>query len=297
MSKTQTCIIDNWSLEHAGHLLDHPIDYRELDLASFIRNLGGLSNYINALLLYEQPSFMLNGFEKDWKRFKWFDQNTSAFMQGLPLDDIDWQSKASYSDKGIANYLLSSRYYQADLFVTPERSEVASKTEHPKLDTTFRDLLDLIERRTAEESSSNFSKNIRVGVKTNFALPSLTHYVFSEASNANDLFKVIMQLKADGKIRGIIDQIETISSTTKGSSKLQQQIEYMLNKAFGKPASNSSWSLGVSAYWLSISKTIDLNFFNRKEYMVFLRHLVSCRTEAYGLKKHIERIFQRQIEL
>jgi hypothetical protein len=36
----------------------------------------------------------MNGFEKDWKRFNWFDTNTSAFINGIQLDEltINWES-------------------------------------------------------------------------------------------------------------------------------------------------------------------------------------------------------------
>jgi hypothetical protein len=36
---------------------------------------------------------------------------------------IDWESSASYADRGIRNYLSTSEYVESDLIVAPERTD------------------------------------------------------------------------------------------------------------------------------------------------------------------------------
>lgn len=125
MNKTERCVIDNWSLEHAAILLDVNSDITAQKVVSFEKNLGGLSNFIHSLLLYKDRYFILNGFEKDWKKFSWFEARIKSAINGITLDElgIDWESSASYADKGIRNYLLTSKYFESDLIVAPERSD------------------------------------------------------------------------------------------------------------------------------------------------------------------------------
>ena len=129
------CIIDNWSLEHAGFLLDNSSDVSLPNDHSFLNNLGGLSNYINALLLYEEPGYLKNGFENQWTRFKWFEQNTNLFLNQLDpsISKIDWNSRVSYSDNGIENYLITSELFESDLFISPERSSKIIHQKEPKI--------------------------------------------------------------------------------------------------------------------------------------------------------------------
>lgn len=49
----QKCIIDNWSLEHASILVNSDLELRfgKQNPESY---LGGLSNFIDAVLLYEE---------------------------------------------------------------------------------------------------------------------------------------------------------------------------------------------------------------------------------------------------
>ncbi len=297
MSNPKKCIIDNWSLEHAGVLLESSSDLGQSNNDLLIKNLGGLSNFINAILLYEDSFFPINGFEKDWKRFNWFDTNTSAFIQGVQLDEliINWISPASYEDKGVGNYLLTSRYFESDLLICPERSEeITIQTERP--DSAFVETLKEIDKKILHQGNNSTFSNIKAGIDRNFQFPSLTQYVLSEASRREDLLTVIMQLKADGKIRRIIDEIEEKTSTTKGAGKFENDIEQLVKKAFGRKIdSDNSWSLSVSALFLSVSKPINLDFFRRKEYLVFLKDLITCRSEAYRIEKDFQRIFKKKL--
>lgn len=263
-----------------------------------MNNLGGLSNFINALLLYKDSHFIINGFEKDWKRFEWFGKNASAYITGIELDEltINWNSPSAYEKKGIRNYLFTSKYFDSDLLVCPERSD-ETEINNLTVDSSFTETLKLIDKKINHEIDAlNFS-NVKIGVSKNFQFPSLLQYILSQASGRHDLLTVIMQLKSDGRIEKIINEIEEITSTTEGAGKIEDDITRLVKKAFGKGnAENNNWALGVTVSFISISKEIDPNFFRRKEHMVFLKNLIACRTEAFKIDKDFQRVFNRKLK-
>lgn len=298
MSKTEKCVIDNWSLEHAAILLDINSDITAQKEISYENNLGGLSNFIQSLLLYKDRYFILNGFEKDWRKFSWFESRIKSTINGISLDEmgIDWESQASYADKGIRNYLSTSEYFESDLIVAPERADSILSLDLPSLlGKPFLELLQGIDGKIIQERDKVLFTNLKVGLHNNFIVPSLTQYVLTEATNKDDLLQVILQLKESKKIENIARKISEISSSVKESSKLQREIDSIIKREFGNQPNGNEWSIGVSAMFLSIGKNLDLSFFDRREHILFLKNLIKCRAEAHRLKKDFERIFKQKL--
>lgn len=298
MSKTEKCVIDNWSLEHAAILLDINSDITAQKEISYENNLGGLSNFIQSLLLYKDRYFILNGFEKDWRKFSWFESRIKSTINGISLDEmgIDWESSASYADKGIRNYLSTSEYFESDLIVAPERADSILSLDLPSLlGKPFLELLQGIDGKIIQERDKVLFTNLKVGLHNNFIVPSLTQYVLAEATNRDDLLQVILQLRESKKIENIARKISEISSSVKESSKLQREIDSIIKKEFGNQPNGNEWSIGVSAMFLSIGKNLDLSFFDRREHILFLKNLIKCRAEAHRLKKDFERIFKKKL--
>lgn len=295
MDQERKSLVDNWSLERAGMVLDNNSDYFSLNNEMFTNCLGGLSNYINALLMYDKTSFLENGFESSWQRFPWFKQNTELYIDSIIPTDLDilWKSPESYEDHGISNYLFSSQYYQSDLFISTERSNKILKDPPPKVDDNFCTVLKKIDEKIDTEKDSTWFNDVQIGVKNNFQLPSLTHYVLSQASNQQDLLRVILELKEDGRIKSIRDKISDITTNTKKSFRFQKEIDAIIKNAFGESPKNTSWSIKLSILFLTITKNFNFNFFNRKEHLIFLKNLIATRTEVSGLQNHINRIFKR----
>lgn len=294
------CIIDNWSLEHAGILLNNSTDILMPDDNTFQNSLGGLSNYINALLLYEAPGFLKNGFENHWTRFEWFEQNTSLFLNPInpSIANIDWNNAASYSDNGISNYLITSELFDTDLFISPERSIKIIEGKVPRVDDNLITTLKKVDDLILNKKDESWYKDVRIGIENNFQFPSLTQYVFSQASSKEDLLTVIMQLKSDGKITRIKEKINEINSDTKTSMKFQKEIEHIISDSFGfKNDKEKSWSISISVLFLSLSKSFGLNFFKRKEHLVFLKNIAGLRAENHHLYNDIERLFNRKIKM
>lgn len=299
MTEQRKSLIDNWSLEHAGILLNGDTDIAKMPQDSFIKSLGGLSNYINATLLYDQTNYLSNGFEKEWTRFEWFTKNTLGYVEGLSSQslDIDWESAESYSDQGISNYLKSSDSLGLDLFVSPERSTILKGKVPRQSQSTLDTLLSNIDENILKEAETLWFHDTQFGIIDNFNFPSLTQYVFSETSKADELLSVLLQLKHDGKIIRIVNELNEISQNTKRAGKLQKEFESKIKRAFGdKSKSDTSFTLKISAWFFSLNKTVNLNYFNRKEHFMFLNDIISCRTESGHLRKSIERIFGKKLE-
>lgn len=298
INNCQKSLIDNWSLELAGLLLDGSNDLFSVSNETFVECLGGLSNYINALLLYDETSFLENGFEKEWTRFNWFEKNTKIFVNPINPKSlmIDWNSEQSYSDKGIKNYLVSSEQLRLDLFISPNRASEIIKNSAPRIEQEFNTLLEKIDDRIQTEKESLWFDNLKIGIDKNFQLPSLTHYVLSQASNSDDLLTVIMQLKESGRIIDTCEKIKSIIADTKTGAKFQKDIESLIKEAFGeKNKSDRPWSIKLTILFLTLTRSFNFNFFNKEKHLLFLKDVIACRSEAYGLSNDIKRIFKRKL--
>lgn len=298
MNNIRKSLIDNWSLEHAGILLENREIHKSLNEQQFITSMGGLSNYINSMLLYDETIFLANGFEADWQKFKWFQQNALLFLTSTNPNilKIDWNSEASYSDNGIKNYLVSANEYKTDLFVSPERADKIIAERKSYIISPLEKTLEVIDEKIKKEKDFLWYNNLQIGIEHNFIFPSITHYVLSEATSSEDLLTVIIQLKDSGKIKSLRNKIEEITSNTKTASKFQKDVESMIKKQFGESSkSDKPWSIKIPILFLTFTKSFNFDFFKRKQYLLFLKDIITCRTEANGLSKDVERIFGKKI--
>lgn len=293
----QKSLIDNWSLEQAGILLDNDSNFSSLPDEDFISSLGGLSNYINSILLYDETNFLANGFESDWTRFAWFEQNTKLIVQPINPDslNIDWNSSDSYSDIGIKNYLISSKHFNTDLFVSSERAEKINNGLS-RIGNSLNQTLLKIDEKIKSQKESLWFESSRIGIDRNFHFPSLTHYVLSQATHSEDLLTVIMQLKESGKMKSIRDKTDEITLNTKELSRFQKDVERLIKENFDEsPKTDKPWSIKVPVLFLTLTKSFNINFFKRKEHLLFLKDIIASRVEAQGLDKDIKRIFGRTL--
>jgi hypothetical protein len=298
MANQTKCIIDNWSLQHAGTLLNETEDYFILSDEKYVNVLGGLSNFINCILLYDNSSYPANGYESSWAKFSSFEKIATQYI--TPADtsilNLDWDSSISFADSGLKNYLLTSNYFKSDLFIAPDRTEKMFLQESLQLDDNFIKTLKKIDNLINEQKSDLWYVDAKISMQDNFILPSLTQYVFSESMNLDDLVTVIKQLKRENKVEKIRAEINEISSDPKRALKFQKDVENLVKSSFGlKQPSNSSWSIRLPIFFLSVAKNINLNFFNRNTPVLFLKNIANCRTESHGLSKHVERLFKRKI--
>lgn len=298
MTEMRKSLIDNWSLEHAGILVGRDTDTSTIAKEQFIQNIGGLSNYIHALLFYDETNYLANGFEKDWTRFHWFNKNTKMHVNALSAQslEIDWDSEESYTDKGISNYLKSSNNLGLDLFVSPERATMLKERILKRPANKLESVIGKIDEEILVEANSLWFKDTQLGIIENFKFPSLTQYVLSQASSVDDLLNVIVEIKESRRIKVVTDELSEISRNTKATAKFQKEVENKIKLAFGdKSKSDTSLTLKINAWFFSLNKTINFGFFSRKEHLLFLKDIIACRTESANLRNSISRIFKQSI--
>jgi hypothetical protein len=300
MTISDKCIIDNWSLEQTACLFETDSLETFPSEELFINSLGGLSNFINAMLLYDDTKFIANGFQTGWYRYDWFKKNATLHIKPYIPDDfyLDWNNHIASNSLGTNHYLLTSKYLEADLFISPDRAKRILEQKMPLIDNTFIDILTKIDKNIQAEKNSIWSDKVKVGIDQNFILPSLTQFVFSQASSLDELLTIIMQLKGSNEIAKLKTQIQSLTESTKDFTKFQNEIENIIKDCFGKPnKSEKPWALKISVLFLTLTKSFNLDFIKRQQYSTFLKDVITCRSEAFRLKNDIDRIFKRKINL
>lgn len=131
MYSSKRCIVDNWSLEQAGSLLNGDFEQYTFTDELFIESLGGLSNYINAILLYDEAKFIANGFQTNWYRFSWFLKNTRLYFEPfLPTGNlVDWNSHISLPDLGAITKTFSLGIPNRKSYFTFLKDVIACRAE------------------------------------------------------------------------------------------------------------------------------------------------------------------------
>jgi hypothetical protein len=298
MINSNKSIIDNWSIEQAAGLMYYDIDFYEKNSHDFFSNIGGLSNFINSMLLYKQPHFLLTGNEFTWKRFTKFATLIDKHITPIePLEkNYEFHTYLTNFDKGANYYLSIAKYYDAELFLCSDRSTSIIKSGVQENNNELINIFNRIDKIIYDKTELLDSSRIRFGIQDNFILPSLTHYVLSETSSQNDLLDVILELKRSNKILKINEQITELYSSVKSYTKFQKELNNILKKEFNEDyKSENNLNIGIKALFFSISKNFDFDFINNKTYITYLKDIVSCRTETYGLKKHVDRVFKTNI--
>lgn len=303
MIASKKSLVDNWSLEQAAGLLNNDIN-RFLSFGYDLFPLfGGLSNFINGMLLYEETTFLKNGNQSAWQRFSGFHNKISPFL--TPAEAIEnsnsFNSFFFSEDCGAKYYLMMSKYLDAELFISTDRANKVLQQELPKLDNDFFKVMNVIDTDIEDKLEKNWVDKVKLGIKNNFLLPSLTQYVLRQTSSQDDFIEVLVQLKRSNEIFNLKQKITETCSDFTNYTKFQNEVDRLIKKQFNiKDKYSTTLSVNINVLFLSITKTFDLdlefNFMRHKSYLTYLKDIIACRTEMFGLKKHLERIFKVDIE-
>jgi hypothetical protein len=302
MITSSKCLIDNWSILQACNIIHASEYYRRMSpgkAEELFEDFGGFSNLINSLLLYEIPCYLANGNESAWKKNELFAKRVLQHLHAeLPVETSEkYYSFFSSEDNGAKFYLLMSRKLDAELYISADRSNAVIKNGLGKLDNDFLSLLNGIDEKIEENSKTNLNKRLTYGIQQNFVLPSLTHYVLSQATSVNDLLDVIIQLRTSKDILKVKEKVAEYSENIRSYTSFQKEVERLLNKQFNKDIKlESRLSINIKVLFLTYTNSINANFPRRKSYLTYLKDIIMCRTETFGLKKQIKRVFNIELE-
>lgn len=295
MNLINRSLIDNWSIEQSYEVLTEDLNRFTYDANSLLQHIGGLANLINSMLLYDDTLYLENGNHRFWKTS--FDKIEPEFSKILiPASSFETPLIKTIQnplpDNGAHHYLINSKKYDADLFVSTERSNSLLLNGAPPVTSDFIEALKSIDHQIEQELDYIWLKKVKLGIKNNFLVPSLTHYVLSESSNQNDVLKVLMELKRSDKISKIKNHLHETSMNLRDYSKFQDYLSEAIKYNFNKRTSNQlKFSVRINLIFMSISKGTDLNYRPFKPNFVLLKDIITCRTEVNGLMNHLQRVF------
>ncbi len=309
MFGSNTALIDNWSLESSGALLD--FDQRKLVLLDdvndeeFIDSFGALANLLNAIVFYDEIKFLDNGYQETWLKFKSFSNKITPLTKPYILNSSEELIEQTSGNKGADYYIYLSKKMNSDIYLSPERSSlILEKLTESNFSIGQRaiDLLNMSDKRVEKEVLKVSSEMIKTGICKNFTLPSILHYVMAESSSKNDLLDVAIQMRNSREINTFKNIIqESLVGKAINSIKLENEIKEAIDIELGKLSKDKSndWQVTVNAIFLSIGKNINtgkvFDRFKRKNHLTFLRDIISYRTGLNSLNVHLERLFKIRI--
>ncbi|CAN5274504.1 hypothetical protein BH09BAC6_BH09BAC6_09020 [soil metagenome] len=299
MITSNKCLIDNWSIQEAITLLENDKEAFGEPNDLFLR-LGSFSNLINAILFYETPQYLENGNEIVWNKFDSQKYKILSYLEpAKPIDANYYSANYCYlsEDFGAGYYLMMANILNSELFVNPYRSSKITQCL-PIPENSFNELLNIIDKKIDQETDNIWLSKVKCGIKNNFLLPSLTHYVLKLASTKDDLLDVVFQLKNSKEIQVLKTKIEEVSLNAKSYTIFQNEVEALLKKQFNKEhKGDMALSMDIKLLFFTLKKSIDFDFFQHKRHLVYLKDIIDCRTETFGLRKELERIFKIRIDI
>jgi hypothetical protein len=286
-------LIDNWSLENVAALVDGDTELLYPEEDELYSSIGSLSSLINGILFYEKTFFLDNGFQSAWLRFPNFKKKIAPLLTPFILDYENRILPLNNNNLGADYYLLMSKYVDADLYISPERATKVIDNPTINIDNNFIELIDAIDKELGIEADKLWSKKVKAGIKHNFIVPSLTQYVLSQSTSANDILQVLTELKKSEEIEELNEVMNEASLNIDRAIEFQKEVDMIIKDKFKTGESiPEPWSFSVSILFFSIGRNFRSPNNETKSYITFLKNLISCRTESYNLKKHVDRLFK-----
>lgn len=323
------CLVDNWTLELAGVLIDQGIrSLRGQRLAEYFRavddsmmsgvdhtqdimadwaeledHFSAVTNLVSAMLLFDNLSFSRNGFEVTWQSLPGFSQQMGKIITGRDepafLLKHERQLVSDRVEPGVLFYLALSNSLRCDLLLSPRRSEVLQRC-HRSQELTYgeyaSDLLATMDRQLAERIRKSGSELLATKVIPNLTIPSLATLVLSQVTKRSEILTATMDLRNSSKLkdfRRIIAECVTNLKSGAPYARLVESVPDTIRLALQDVGrldpDRSSISIGFSLFFFSVGKEVGAFV---PPYLLFLRDLVCCRMEFAGIESHIKRLFE-----
>ncbi|WP_282088643.1 hypothetical protein [Aquimarina algiphila] len=304
MFGNNSALIDNWSLESSGALLDfNQKKLVSIDNASdeeFVSSFGALTNLINAIVFYDDIRFIDNGFQETWLRFNSFSQKISSLMKPYIQSNSEKLIEQTSGNKGADYYVYLSKQLNSDVYLSPERSSIIIRNlnkDNISISKRAIDLLNMSDQRIKNEALNLSSDIVKTGICKNFILPSILHYVMAESTTKDDLLDVAIQMRNSKEIEAFKKIIkESFVGKEINSIKLENEIKEAIDVQLGKISKDRSkdWQITFTLFFISIGKTFG--WYKSENHLTFLKDTISFRTGLNNLDNHLERLFKIKIQ-
>jgi hypothetical protein len=322
------CLIDNWSLSDAATLLyddyviqgqGNLIDFANPASLSLIKcsdfsnyriafphALASLSNLIDAIIFYDEPSFIDNGFNRhSWALFPRFSNTVEqvlkkkAIPQGLRLPP-----ELVNNNLGLDGYLSIARYFESDVFISPLRTTLLfDQCKQDLVITLANDLLFTVDKAIKNRLSEIPQGPIKASIFANLTIPSLIQYIINESNRADDILTIACQLREWEplqELRKTVRQILDGKSVSKDYLTLGRKITETVNDTIDKILGKRLYkeiplSFDVKVFKISyLLKIADKKIMWEGKYSLFFRRLAESRLQAINISEKLEKIFGNQ---
>lgn len=324
---SNTCLIDNWSLECSALLIENGIDanlhFEEvIDEYSYpdcisgyveiypIRDrntrsivfLGALANVLNSIILFDNLAFAKTGSESNWINITNFSHKITDVIKGYSLPSKGGQLieaiLRTHPHPGIFYYCYLAKVLNADILLNPLRSNLLLH-EYTKESLSYGDFVfdvfNVMDKAIRERVTNICSDILKMGVIPNFELPAVANLVLSQANRKNEILDVAMDIRNSRNAKDLRKELNAILLDIKSSSKYSYILEgaheaviSAMQKIKSPMMNQDNLNVGLSAFFVSVSQDLQLK---APRFMFFLRDVAKCRLELFGLKRHLKRLF------
>lgn len=312
----KTCVIDNWTLFLISELFKNRLFFSHTITKKYKYNIGAeepsdipkyfgaLSNFINAILFYDEIYFVENGNENSWNSNPYFtNQCKGLITPKKPITPLTLNYKNLSSIEEVKYYIFMSELLNSDLFVAPYRSDIILQSNELSINNITNDMINEYDKRITDLLKEQKDNKLKIGIESNQILPSLTQLVLNETKSVDDIFTTTLQIKNSDYIKEYKNKINEViegENITKDYIKLKKDMELAFNTTINKLGlhQNDKKKLFDVAFNLWIFKISNINVsssktkFNNKKHTILLKNIIKYRLEMFNSIESLSRILK-----
>jgi len=320
-------LLDNWSIETAAHLIEsglrsilqasapsHVHEAEDLIIANSLTEsgearltdreiaIGALSNLVTALVLFDEISYLENGWESGWQQFTDYAGTLASDLTPIKCssEGPDVQFERDMLTGGISYYCNMAQYHQTDLLLNPLRSEnllsqlPAARQTHGSCAVDLLKELDASVKRVLQSTPSILSG---LTALPDFTIPSITSLVLKRAKSRAHILEEALRLRSDPGVRDLRKAISELAHGQHATTAYlhlvddaRDAVEFLAYPS--KRRKKQKLSVGLSWLIVGVSFGVDQLERPRNRYALFLRDLASCRLEQNADAFDVENLLQ-----
>jgi hypothetical protein len=320
------CLIDNWTLELAGVLLEQGtgglITHQRLPLSADIKWGGtdgdrasdfdpepssqadecfaALANLLSALTLFDKVYFVRNGFERTWLRLPSFAASVGPLVEGLSVDNARARPLGlrDAHPSGLEAYVSQAAEYQCDLLVSPRRSHEFGRLltrARPSYGDLANDLLDNLDHRISETIVELGSETLTAALLPGLRWPAISWLVLAKAEGRRDILPSVTRVRWQPEVVALRAALGHCAAAARSAvpfvelaARIPDAVRYALRNTGQLDPDRAALTVGFSVGFASFEKDIGSPI---PKHLLFMRDLARCRFEWEASEGPWRRIF------